>query len=432
MTKNSMHNEKAYDLQANRLKKLIAANQALAQVESLSELLPVLLEFARDVTQAIGASILLYKPERNSLEFTLAINEQQGAAEEIINKKFELALGEGIAGHVAETRESLLVADTQEDTRFSRKVDNDTGFRTQSIVCSPIVYSEELLGVVQVVNAKGKTNFDSSDLDILESFSHLAAVAMVRSRLLELRIEQERLQAQLDAAARIQATFFPKIPDLDASTGLFAITKPAIFVGGDVYDIIRISKDLLFICVADVSGKGLPAALVGATLWTKLRSLSLDHDNPAMLLSALNKEMYSVLSNQLFVTCVLAYYEISSGRITISLAGHPSPIFISQNQIRLLDSLEGLPIGVEPEQNFSELKLKLKSNDSIIFYSDGVVEARNKSREFYGEERMLSFFEKGQSPSYGKALLQEINAWQKGVEANDDLTILEIWRTDVF
>ena len=203
-----MHSQTAFDLQANRLKKLIAANQALAQVESLSELLPVLLEFARDVTQAMGASILLYKPESKTLEFTLAINEQQGAAEEIISKKFELSLGEGIAGYVAETRESLLVADTQEDTRFSRKVDNDTGFRTQSILCSPIVYQDELLGVVQAVNAKGKANFDSSDLDVLESFSHLAAVAMVRSRLLELRIHQERMQAQLDAAARIQATFF--------------------------------------------------------------------------------------------------------------------------------------------------------------------------------------------------------------------------------
>ena len=103
------------------LKNSLPPNQALAQVESLSELLPVLLEFARDVTQAMGASILLYKPESKTLEFTLAINEQQGAAEEIISKKFELSLGEGIAGYVAETRESLLVADTQEDTRFSRK-----------------------------------------------------------------------------------------------------------------------------------------------------------------------------------------------------------------------------------------------------------------------------------------------------------------------
>ncbi len=425
-----MQNDTAYDLQANRLKKLIAANQALAQVESLSELLPVLLEFARDVTQAIGASILLYKPESNTLEFTLAINEVQGAAEEIISKKFELAVGEGIAGHVAKTRESLLVADTQEDKRFSRKVDNDTGFMTRSIVCSPIVYQDELLGVVQVVNAKSKTNFDSSDLDILESFSHLAAVAMVRSRLLELRIHQERMQAQMDAATRIQETFFPKVPELDAETDIFAITKPAIFVGGDVYDIIRISDDLLFVCVADVSGKGLPAALVGATLWTKLRSLSVKFDKPSEMLHALNKEMYEVLSQRLFVTCVLAYYHLPTGRITLSLAGHPAPLYITADGVRFLDTLEGMPVGVDPDQNYSELELTINPGESIIMFSDGVVEARNKDREFYGEERVVDFLNKQSAPSYGKALLHEIDVWQQDTQANDDLTILEIWRNN--
>ncbi len=425
-----MPNKTAFDLQANRLKKLIAANQALAQVESLSELLPVLLEFARDVTQAMGASILLYKADSETLEFTLAINEQQGAAEEIISKKFELALGEGIAGHVAQTRESLLVADTQEDTRFSRKVDDDTGFHTQSIVCSPIVYQDELLGVVQVVNAKGKSNFDTSDLDILESFSHLAAVALVRSRLLELRIQQERMQAQLDAAARIQATFFPKLPQLDSTTGIFAITKPAIFVGGDVYDLIRVSKDLLFTCVADVSGKGLPAALVGATLWTKLRSLSMEFDRPGNLLKALNNEMYSVLSQQLFVTCVLGYYHLPSGCFTFSLAGHPPPVHIAPGANHLLETNAGLPIGVEPDQTYSEMELQLEPNESILMYSDGVVEARNRHREFYGEERVLSFLASIRHPSYGQALLEEIHSWQQGVAANDDLTIVEIWRED--
>ena len=251
---------------------------------------------------------------------------------------------------------------------------------------------------------------------------------MVRSRLLELRIHQERMQAQLDAAARIQATFFPKLPQLDGATGIFAITKPAIFVGGDVYDIARVSKDLLFMCVADVSGKGLPAALVGATLWTKLRSLSMEFDCPGKLLTALNAEMYDVLSQQLFVTCVLAYYHLPSGRFTFSLAGHPPPAHVSCGKVTFLDASAGLPVGVDMAETYSETECIIHPEESMLMYSDGVVEARNRQREFYGEERLCAFLGKHTQPSYGKLLLEEINTWQHNVAANDDLTIVEIWR----
>jgi len=413
---------------AMRLKKLIAANQALAQVESLSSLLPVLLRFAKDVTNALAASILLYKPETGTLEFSLAINEQPGAAEQIISQKFELKLGQGIAGCVAQTRESIIVEDAQNDQRFYRKADEATGFVTKSILCSPIVYREELLGVVQVLNAKDKDLFENEDLDILESFSHLAAVAMIRSRLLEKKLAQERMQVQLDAAARIQANFLPKIPDLGQESHIFAVSKPAIFVGGDFYDLIPMPDGSIVVCVADVSGKGLPASLVGASLWSKLRSLALPDLSSGELLQQLNSAMYDVLSQQLFATLVIARYWPVDGRVSLALAGHLPPAVVSNTSIQYLSELKGQPVGIDPVVHFGELTITLPVDSSLLLVTDGVTEARNEKREFFGEQGMEDHLRQNPGPPWGESLVAHVESWRGNVDASDDLTVVEIWR----
>jgi phosphoserine phosphatase RsbU/P len=409
---------------ANRLKKLIAANQALATVESLSELLPQLLHFAQEVTHAEASSILLYKPETETLEFTLAYNEQEGTAESIIKHKIELKLGEGIAGHVALTRESLIVADAMNDSRFVQKVDKVSGFQTRTILCAPILYQDELLGVVQVLNAKDKPFFDSEDLDILESFSHLAAVAMVRSRMLSALLQQERMQAQLDAASKIQQNFLPSIPDIGPGQTIFAVTKPAIFVGGDFYDLIPLADGSVLVCVADVSGKGLPAALIGATLWSRIRSLVTVHDMPGSLLGALNSSMYSVMG-LMFATMVVCRYWPDSRKAVCSVAGHPPPLHVQHGRIFELQGLKGIPIGIDPNGSFSEAAVELGGKESVLFMTDGITEARNAQQDFYGEDRMLAVLKQGQGP-WGKRLVADVEAFRGKIALNDDMTIVEI------
>lgn len=414
--------------QALRLKKLIEANQALAKVESLDELLPLLLNAAKEVTDAVGASILLYKPESDSLEFTLAINEQLDTAEQIINQKFELKMGEGIAGHVASSREPLIIADAQKDNRFQKRVDKGTGFVTKSILCTPILYQDELLGVIQVLNAKDKPMFDTDDLDILESFTDLASVALIRSRMLEAMLQQERMQAQMDAAARIQANFLPDMPDLGPGRGIYAITQPAIFVGGDFYDVIQMQDESLIVCVADVSGKGLPAALVGASLWTRLRTLAVSAKGPADLLSAVNAAMYSVLNLQLFATMVVCQFWPKTGVSKIALAGHLPPLHVKNGSISYLDSLHGQPIGIDPVADFDELEITLEKGEALMFMTDGVEEARNAERKFFGEERIEMNIQEKTSPPWGRDLVQCVETWRGNIDANDDLTVVEIWR----
>ena len=411
----------------NRLKMLIEASQALAQIDSLNDLLPKLLNMAQEVTDAEAASILLYKPETDTLEFTLAINDYLDQAEKILSSKFELKMGEGIAGHVAMTRRSIMVEDAYKDERFFGKADKASGFITKSLLCVPIVQKDELLGVVQVLNSRGNEFFNQDDLDVLESFAHLAAVAIFRSKLLESFIRQQRMQVQLDAAARIQSNFLPSIPDLSPGRGIWAKTKPAIFVGGDFYDCIPMADDSYVVCVADVSGKGLPAALVGAALWTRLRGLAPITNGLEELLGKVNFYMYDVLAQELFATIIIGRFWPSTGRVDLVLAGHLPPVHVRSDSLDTITELKGPPIGIDRDIQFSKISLSLAPGDSLLFITDGVTEARNSAKEFFGEERMAEYLRDTKSPPYGPGLMDYIETWRGSYDVNDDITVLEMW-----
>ncbi|MFH1821328.1 MAG: GAF domain-containing protein, partial [Methanobacteriota archaeon] len=257
---------------AKRLKKLIEANQYLADIESIDALLPRLLELAKNVTVAEASSLLLYNPKRNVLEFTSVVDEVIGkTGGEILKSSIELKMGEGIAGWVAENRKALNIEDVQQDPRFSKGADKQTGFITRNLLSVPLVYGEELLGVINALNSKDKPSFDTEDQELLESFGHLAAVAITRSKLLEDRLKQQKFQIQLETASKIQSLFWPELPEMGADSHVWAISVPAAFVGGDLYDLIPMTDGSWMIYVADVSDKGLPAALIMVALWSKIR-----------------------------------------------------------------------------------------------------------------------------------------------------------------
>jgi sigma-B regulation protein RsbU (phosphoserine phosphatase) len=295
---------------AKRLKNLIEANQYFADIESIEALFPKLLELAKNVTGAEAASLMLYHSERNVLEFASVKDEVIGeSGGEALKAAVELKMGEGIAGWVAEKRQSLIIGDVHKDTRFFGAVDRRTGFRTRNLMCVPLVSHDELLGVINVLNAKEKTCFDAEDQGLLESFAHLAAVAIIRSRLLETKLAQQKMEVQLGAAAKIQALFWPRLPKLPAGSHVWGVSLPAAFVGGDLYDVIPMRDGSWVLYVADVSDKGLPAALIMVTLWSRIRAEAGLHSDVEKLIEAVNDAMVDLMAEEgFFATIILGRY----------------------------------------------------------------------------------------------------------------------------
>jgi len=415
---------------AKRLKKLIEANQYLADIESIDALLPRLLELTKNVTGAEASSLLLYNPKRNVLEFASVVDEVAGeTGGEILKSSIELKMGEGIAGWVAENRKALNIEDVQQDPKFSNQADKQTGFISRNLLSVPLVYGEELLGVINALNSKDKPSFDTEDQELLESFGHLAAVAITRSKLLEDRLKQQKFQIQLETASKIQSLFWPELPEMGADSHVWAISVPAAFVGGDLYDLIPMTNDSWMIYVADVSDKGLPAALIMVALWSKIRGEALLHEEVDTLLETLNDAMCDLMAEEgFFITIILGRYWPATGRIQIVCGGHLPPLWICKNGLRSVPELKGLPLGVTSGTKYKKKEITLSPGESILFLTDGVTEAEDEQSELFGNRRLLDYIKKTNGPPFGKGLLDSINAWQRTTNASDDLTILEIWR----
>ncbi|WP_051694125.1 PP2C family protein-serine/threonine phosphatase [Desulfohalovibrio reitneri] len=414
---------------AGRLKHLIAASWRLAEVDSRHQLLEELLDLAQEVVEAEASAILLYNPRRDLLEFAHARNDVLGrAAEDVLKRNIALKPGEGLAGWVAQNRQPALVADAASDPRFFTGADSSTGFVTRSVLCVPILHDEELLGVLQVINPKAESAFTDEDLEILSSFGNLAGVAIIRSRLLEDRLEQERMQAQLDAASRIQTQFWPTLPELPGDSHVYAATIPAVSVGGDLYDCISLADGSLLAYVADVAGKGLPAALVMAALWSRFRSEARPERGLPDLLAALNRSMHELLRGSLFVTMAAARYHPSVGSCELAAAGHAPPLYFRHGMIAEVVGIRGIPLGVRPDEEYGRTSVRLETGDSLLFCTDGVSEARNDAGELFGEDRIQAHAANLGRPPFGPGLVERARIWQSGDRARDDLTVLEIWR----
>jgi serine phosphatase RsbU (regulator of sigma subunit) len=265
--------------------------------------------------------------------------------------------------------------------------------------------------------------------------NHAELVARVKSmlRIKELHdkvLEQSaQLRVQLETATKIQSLFWPRIPELKGGGHIWAVSVPATYVGGDLYDVIPLPDDSLLLYVADVSDKGVPAALVMAALSTKIRSEAQDQNEVDKLLATVNGSMHSLTSEEgFFATIALARYWPSSGKMQLSLAGHLSPLWIAEGDIRNLLQIKGISLGVTADAYYEIEEILLSPGESILFFTDGVIEAENENNELFGHDRLISYIKNTKGPPWGKGLLDFMGDWRGHASANDDLTILEIWR----
>ena len=415
---------------SGRLKRLIDANHLLADEESLSDLFPRLLDLAREVTDSESASLMLYHPEDNVLRFA-AVRNEAGDDEMavILRETVALKLGEGIAGWVGQNRKPVIVQDAMKDARFFKQADKKTGFVTRTLLCVPLTHNEELLGVLTALNSKTKPFFEAEDQDILESFADLAAVALIRSRLLEDRVKQERLNTQLQAASKIQTLFWPDLPEPEYGSHIWGLSIPALFVGGDLYDVIPMRDGSWLFYVADVSDKGLPAAMIMAALSMTIRSKAMMFDDVDKMLISINNAMYELMSEEgFFATMVMGKYWPDTGRTQFTLAGHPPPLWTAGKTQRELPVVKGVSLGLRAGAPYQKREIVIDPGDSLLIVTDGVTEAENPVKELFGNDNMWEQIQNSSGPPWGQGILDAVTEWREGTDANDDLTMLEIWR----
>lgn len=237
-----------------------------------------------------------------------------------------------------------------------------------------------------------------------------------------------QLENQLITASKIQTLFWPDLPGLKLGFNIWAVSRPASYVGGDLYDVILLPDGSVIAYVADVSGKGVPAALIMAAISTRIKAELFRHDDINSLLKSVNTSMYHLASDEgYFVTMVLLRYWNDEQKIQLIRAGHPNPLLVTQRGVVVIPDLQGVSLGFVEEVDYEAMEIVLTAGDSLLLYSDGVTEAENENRELFGEDRLIDYLQIAGSRPRGEGLIDVIEQWRGNAPVNDDLTVLEIW-----
>jgi len=247
-------------------------------------------------------------------------------------------------------------------------------------------------------------------------------------------IEKERMSIELDVAARIQTSMLPaKFPPFAGRKNdfdLFAEVYPAKEVGGDFYDFFFIDDDHFAVMIADVSGKGIPAAIFMAIAKTLIKNNLKNADNPDIAMNNINQQLYNINSEAMFVTIWLGILQLSSGRMKFINAGH-NPPFIKKGEdsFQLLQTPPDLVLAAMGDTQYRCREVRLDDGDILFLYTDGITEATDKQGHFFGTKRLLSFMDAnaGLPP---KQLLPALRAcieeYSDGAQQYDDITILAL------
>ncbi|MGH7493012.1 MAG: SpoIIE family protein phosphatase [bacterium] len=391
--------------------------QRVAQrMNSNLDLDALLEEIVNDVSQTFGCSrlaVLLKDDQTNEL----VVGADCGGDAKHYIKGERFKIGEyGMVGHVGATGETYYAPDVTVDPYYRM---GDA--HTRSEVDIPLRSHGQLIGVFSAEH-KELNGFSSGRIQLLEALAGHIATAIENARMFQReRMEKERLLEELSEAQRIQLALFPRQPPQIPRFSVHGLCLPCQEVGGDWYDYIPLQDGRLGVVLADVSGKGMGAALLMSSTRTVLRLVAESGSPPAEVLCRVNRVLLKDFPAAKFVTMVYALLDPKSGSIVFASAGHLPPLFVDASDAHFLEADAGLPLGLR-ERSFFERTIEMTTGSRLIFYSDGVTEAMNSSFEQYGETRLRDHVA---NPSASvESLLQDVRTFTAGYSASDDVTVV--------
>ena len=410
-----------------RLESLIDASQVLNSTFDLVRLLGLILDLATKNLDADRGTIYLIDEAKKEL-WSLVF---KGTKE----VEIRLPIGTGIAGYVAQTGETLNLEDASRDKRFFAEVDKKSGFKTKSMLCMPMKNRNgKTIGVFQIINKK-KGLFTKEDALFLEAFSDLAALAIENARLVKAQIENERVKRELHIAANIQQMIIPHrlpaIPGYEITADAF----PCKEIGGDFYDIVPLNSHLFAIVIADVSGKGIPAALLVSTLHASFNAYIQTETKLDTLISKLNSFVYQNSTPESFITSIIMLLDVSAHTISYVNAGHNPALHLKSGTSILRElNADMIPLGMREKMKGTVRSIGLEPNDEVVLYTDGITEAMNSKQIQYGDNRFRAIMQTGAGLSMADKkvkVLEDVRAHVGSEPTSDDLTIMMLKRLPV-
>lgn len=294
----------------------------------------------------------------------------------------------------------------------------------------PMTVKSKIVGLLLFGLKHSGAQFSYEDLELLNAVANQAAISVENARLYETEKQKLSIERDLDLARKIQQGLLPScIPNVN-KLDICGQMIPAMQVGGDYYDLIKISDSKIFVVVGDVSGKGLSASLYMAKLQTMIQLACTIDKSPKQILVDINKRLYESLERSWFVTMTLALFDSSTNSVKFCRAGH-MPLITASNGTISSYKTQGIGVGLESgtifESSLFEEEVTFKPGQIFAFFSDGITEAMNESNDLFGEDK-LSELLRNKSNKSSNELMDEIwesiTRFRGHAEQNDDMTMV--------
>jgi len=381
-----------------------------------SQLLEQILDLVFQVVRYDAAGIYLVDRK------TQWVNEQAiRGYEQNREEAVRLKVGRGLIGWVAKTGRPVIVPDVLRDDRYVK-----ARAETRSEMVAPLRAGSEVIGAFNLESDEPDA-YEPEDLELVMTFASQAAVAIERTRLHAEVLETRRLEEELSIGQRIQKTFLPerdpKVPNFDIAGAYYS----SGLVGGDYYDYVRITEGHLGIVVADVSGKGIPAALIMAAFRASLIAEVRNNYAIRTVFAKVNRLLWESIEIDRFVTAIYGVLDLQGRRFTYVNAGHnPGLLYrAATDAFETLDSTGPL-LGTLEGATFKERQVEIRPGDILTLYTDGITESMSATNELFGEERLMDVVRSrraGPAAEIVRAIRETVSAFAGG-EPDDDLTIV--------
>ena len=416
-----IENARLYTRTTRQARTLILLNEIARELTSIlnvDELLKRIAELLSRLIDYQMFSIMLLDSTGEKLQHRFSLRFQEN-----IQLKHDVPLGKGVVGYAVQHQQAVLVPDVNKDPRYIR-----LNPETRSELAVPLIYKDKVIGVLDLEHTK-RGFFTDDHQRTVTTLAAQVAIAIENARLYEEIARQEkRLERDLALARELQFRLLPQsLPKL-VNLEVAAKFMPARAIGGDLYDFVNYSQSRLGMVIGDVSGKGAPAAIYAALVSGILRSHAPIEPGPAEMLRAVNFSLGERRIEGQFVSLIYAVWDDKHRSLQVANSGLPRPLYVHDGKIEVIEAT-GLPLGLFDDAEYDEFTFKAKPGDMFVFFSDGILDARNKAGDMFGRtrvEKVIAGCAEVSADCVVKSLFKAAAEHAGGEEAFDDETVVAI------
>lgn len=411
----------------DKLRLLLDITKKISRSLDIEEVLNLVMDTLPSLLPYDAAGIYIIDRDRRGDDQTRGENLTTFSTEVVrgydIEELLDLRLktGEGILGFVAQSGKPVISPDVRSDARYFNARE-----KTRSEMVAPVIANDEVLGVFNLESDELNIYTDD-DLQVLMLLASQVAIIAEKAMLHEELVKKKRLEAQLEVAREVQLSLFPandpELPGFDIS----AYNFPTEEVSGDYYDFAKIYDDQLGVVIADVSGKGVPAALLMAFLRASLRAAIHVGYAPQVTLAKINNLVGESVESSQYITAFYGVLDATNHTLAYANAGHNPPLLMNSDGTAQFMERGELPLGMFRGARYYEYFQQIEPGQTLVLYTDGVTEAADEDGAEYGRVRLEQIVREGRDLT-ARELIAHIYAdvlrWTGGHGANDDITFV--------